>query len=265
MLKYLFKTHIKCLTNSAAYAYVDNLSCKDAIKKHQKNKSKWFLKIDLSDFFPNCTEEFVYNQLLNLYPFYYFTNTNKEELREVIKICCLHGSLPQGSPMSPLLTNLVMVSYDYTIKQYLKQYTDKHFCYTRYADDILITSPINFDYKTLIEDLRNILTPFKIKDKKTRYGSIAGSNWNLGLMLNKDNQITVGYEKKKIFNAMLNNFLRDFKNNIKWPRQDVYILQGQLGYLKHIEPEYYEHIINKYEDKYEINYKRALSISLKID
>jgi hypothetical protein len=65
-----------------------------------------------------------------------------------------------------------------------------------------------------------------IKAKKTRYGSIAGSNWNLGLMLNKDNNITVGYEKKKTLNAMLNNFLRDFKNNLRWPRDNVYALQG---------------------------------------
>lgn len=261
----IFKTHIRCLPHNAAYAYVENTDYKDALIKHQQNNSKWFLKIDLSDFFPSCTEEFIFNQLKELYPFYYFDDEALQDLKKVIKICCLHGSLPQGSPMSPLLTNLAMVSYDYNLKQYLKRGTGEHFCYTRYADDILISSKSNFNFQELIEYLKIILTPFQIKDKKTRYGNIAGSNWNLGLMLNKDNNITLGYEKKKTLNAMLNNFLRDFKTNIKWPRQDVYILQGQLGQLKHIEPDYYDHIIRKYENKYQIDYKRAISISLKIN
>ena len=261
----IFKTHIRCLPHNAAYAYVENTSRKDAIEKHQKNGSNWFLKIDLTDFFPNCTEDFIYNQLTQLYPFYYFDERALEDLKQVIKICCLHGSLPQGSPMSPLLTNLVMVSYDYNLKQFLKNIAENNYCYTRYADDILISNKSDFNFQELITYLKQILSPFQIKDEKTRYGSKAGSNWNLGLMLNKDNSITLGHEKKKTLNAMLNNFLRDFKTNIKWPRQDVYILQGQLGQLKHIEPDYYNHIIRKYENKYQIDYKKAISISLKIN
>lgn len=260
----IFK-QIKCLPHSAAYAYIDNVSCKDALEKHQKNKSKWFLKIDLTDFFTNCTEEFVYQQITQLYPFYYFNEESLEKLKQVIKICCLHGSLPQGSPISPLLTNLVMVPYDYKLKKFLKKETGNHYCYTRYADDILISSKASFNFQTLIKHIKTILNPFQIKDKKTRYGSLAGSNWNLGLMLNKDNEITLGHKKKKILNAMLNNFLRDFRNNIKWSQQNVYTLQGQLSYLSHIEPDYYTHIINKYENKYKLKYKKAISISLKIN
>lgn len=263
-VKDIFKTKIKCLPHSAAYAYVDQTSRLDAIEKHQKNKSKWFLKIDLSNFFPNCTTNLVYTQLLKLYPFYYFSDKHKEILRKVIEKCSLHGSLPQGSPISPLLTNLLMVPYDAELKEYLKEKTLDHYVYTRFADDILISSKADFDYKELIKTLNKILKPFQIKEEKTRYGSSAGSNWNLGLMLNKDNKITLGSTKKKTLNAMLNNFLKDFKNDVKWPKEDVYILQGKLGELQNIEPEYYNYIIHKYQKKYNLNFKQAVSVSLKL-
>ena len=67
--------------------------------------------------------------------------------------------------------------------------TGNHYVYTRYADDILISSKSNFNWQELVNTLKGVLQPqFTIKDEKTRYGSTAGRNWNLGLMVNKDNQ-----------------------------------------------------------------------------
>lgn len=262
-VKDIFEEKIKCLAHNSAYAYTKNRSTIDALNVHKENKSNWYLKLDLKDFFPSCTPDLIYSQLKQLYPFYYLDVCPSEALREIIKICCLdNAGLPQGTPMSPILTNLIMVPYDYEINNYLKRGTGNHYAYTRYADDILISSKSDFDWKTLQTHLSGILRPFNIKDSKTRYGSKAGRNWNLGLMLNKDNKITLGHIKKKQLNAMLNNFLNDFSNNIEWPREDVYELQGQLGYLKHIEPNYFEHILNKYQDKYNTNYKVAIKTIL---
>lgn len=257
-VKDIFEQKLKCLAHNAAYAYTKQRSVMDALKIHQTNKSNWYLKVDLTDFFPSCTETFIYKQLKQLYPFYYFKAPYNDLLKKIIKICCLHGGLPQGTPISPLLTNLVMVPYDYKISNALKRGIGEHWVYTRYADDILISSKSDFDWKKMENILAENLTPFQIKHEKTRYGSRAGSNWNLGLMLNKDNNITLGSNKKKLINAMLNNFIRDFKNNIFWSREDVYQLQGHLSYLKQIEPNYYNYIVQKYEAKYNIRDYRNL-------
>jgi hypothetical protein len=157
-----------------------------------------------------------------------------------------------------------MVPFDYQISNKLKRGTQgDHFVYTRYADDMLISCKSDFDYEQIINHIKNIIQPhFRIKTQKTRYGSRAGNNWNLGLMLNKDNNVTLGYRKKKLLNAMLNNFLRDYSQNSHWTREEVYELQGQLSYLKHIEPDYYEYILQKYETKYRVRYANALQILL---
>lgn len=265
-VKDIFEQKIKCLAHNAAYAYTKFRSTYDALELHQKNQSNWYLKLDLQDFFPSCTPEFIYSQLMQLYPFAHIvTPCVLEQLKEIIKMCCLNGGLPQGTPMSPLLTNLIMVPFDYHIHKLLSRGTGEHYVYTRYADDILISSKNNFDWRTLQTQLAGILRPFTIKESKTRYGSRAGSNWNLGLMLNKDNNITLGSVKKKQLNAMLNNFLKDFVTHTTWTKEDTYTLQGQLSYLKHIEPDYYNYILQKYEAKYNTTYALALKNVLNPD
>ena len=258
-VKDIFINNLKCLSHNSAYAYTKQRSILHAVQKHQQNNSKWFLKIDLKDFFPNCTPTLIYHQLMQLYPFYYIDHRARTALKNIIKTCCLNGGLPQGTPTSPILTNLIMLPYDYIINNYLKRGTGEHYVYTRYADDILISCKNKFDWQKLQNELARMLNPFIIKTEKTRFGSRAGRNWNLGLMLNKDNNITLGHQKNKQINAMLNNFLKDYATNVRWTTDDVYTLQGHLGYLKHISPDYYDHILQKYQQKYNVLLSEAIS------
>ena len=264
LTKNIFENQIKILAHPAAYAYTKQRSILDAIKVHQNNHSKWFLKIDLKDFFPNCTPTQVFTSLMLLYPFYHIDAAHAELLRKITRVCSLNNGLPQGSPISPLFSNLVMVPFDYHIERYLIRGTGEHYAYTRYADDILISCKTTFDWKDIQTKIQTILGPcFEINQNKTRYGSITGSNWNLGLMLNKDNNITIGFKKKKLLNAMLNNFLTDYNKQQPWPIQDTQILQGQLSYLQQIEPEYYNYLIKKYNTKHQVTINEVFRTILK--
>lgn len=256
-IKTLFEDIIKCLPHDSAFAYIKNRDTKQELQRHTDNGSKWFLKIDLKDFFPSCNSVLVLSKLSNLYPFYYLSLDTMTKLGHLIDLCMLDGGLPQGTPTSPLLTNLVMVAYDYKITEFLKK-CGAGYVYTRYADDILISNKGNFDWQKILKDLAKHLEPFTIKKEKTRYGNSNGRNWNLGLMVNKDNNITLGYRKKQLLNAMLHNFLRDASKNQLWSRDDTYHLQGQLSYLKHIEPGYYDYILQKYESKYNVTLARVI-------
>ena len=244
-----------------AYAYCKGRSIKDALIVHQNNESKWFLKLDLKDFFPSCSGDFIKAQLRHLYPFLplYEDAACAAVLDEIIELSLLHNGLPQGTPLSPMWTNLIMLPIDHRLTKVLWNIDGKHFEYTRYADDILISCKYDFDWRVITEVVRAALgvyeAPFTIKDSKTRYGSSAGRNWNLGLMLNKDNNITLGHKQKMRLRAGINNFLRDFTSGNFWDIMDVYRLQGNLSHLHSIEPEYCDYIIQELNSKYNTNFK----------
>ena len=60
-LKTLLETEMFSLYHTTAFAYVRGRSTIDALKRHQRNESKWFLKLDFSDFFGSTTLDFVMN------------------------------------------------------------------------------------------------------------------------------------------------------------------------------------------------------------
>ncbi len=250
------ETALNIHPHDAAHAYVKNRSVLTALQVHQRNQSNWFLKLDLKDFFPSHTPEYVAKQLHQLYL------SPALPIPELLELSVFNGGLPQGTPLSPLLTNLCMTPIDYAITKNLSS----AYRYTRYADDLLISSRASFSPSNITDMIKQILQaeacPFTINEAKTRYGSAAGRNWNLGLMYNKDNNITLGHQKKQRLRAMINNFLRDFTNGILWTTIDVQHLQGTLAYFKHIEPEYALYVFNEYSTKYNCELKHAIKTCL---
>ena len=258
----------KLLPHDSAFAYVKRRSVIDAVKEHQKNNSRWFLKIDLKDFFGSCNPTFIKEQLLKLYPFAIRGPGTNEFIDALVKLSCLNNKLPQGTPISPWLTNLVMVEYDYKITKMLNNlpehgFKKQKYVYTRYADDILISAKEKFDYQTIIEFIKEILkdTPLTIKEEKTRFGSASGRNWNLGIMYNKDNELTIGHKKKRQIKDNIYYFIK-FKDN--FVLEQCQWLQGNISWLRSVEPEYTEGLLKYYKDKFDFDVWETLLKQIKI-
>ena len=252
-IKSILEWHLKVLPHSAAHAYVKNNSTLTALKNHQNNNSKWFLKLDLKDFFPSHNKEYVIKMLKEIYPFGTMFESEFKKIEHMLDYAFLNDQLPQGTPLSPMLTNLCMVPIDFMITERLKNFKKKSFIYTRYADDLLISCKYKFNPKDVITAINKIFkhyqTPFRINKEKTRFGSSSGRNWNLGIMLNKDNNITIGHKKKQQFRAMLYDFINNYN---QWPIEKVQKTLGLIAYYKMIEPDYINYQINKYSKKYNI-------------
>lgn len=261
-LKIIFEDFMFATYHTSAFAYVKGRSTIDALKRHQGNKSKWFLKLDFHDFFGSTTKEFLQQQLKMIFPFNVLYEKSWEKpLETALSLCFLNGGLPQGTPISPMLTNLMMIPIDHALSKHLREHSP-HLVYTRYADDLLISGDLKFDYKQVCDEIKGVLdkfnAPFSLNDKKTRFGSSAGSNWNLGLMLNKDNNITVGNKIKKRFKVKLYCFLNDFKNGTPWELEDVQEFAGVLSYYKMVEKEYFNKVIKTYNEKFNIDTELVL-------
>lgn len=242
---------LQVLPHKAAHAYVEKRSTITAMQMHQKNNSKWYLQIDLKDFFNSITGGWLKNMLLEVFPFRYIP---EETLNDLIKVSLLNGTLPQGSHLSPTLTNMAMVPIDYALTEKLHNYKKHHFVYTRYADDITISCKEKFDPKDIVKVIKDVFktwnVPFKINNDKTRFGNTAGRNYHLGLIVNKDNKISVGHEKNQKFRAMLYNFCTV---GDEWDISSIQKMLGLISYYKSIEPEYVTKTITKYNTKFNID------------
>jgi len=242
--------------DEAAYAYVKNRTVKDVHLAHKKTDHEWFLHLDLTDFFGRCTTRHI-REALKRIPL--FDHLDVDTLDRFIHFITLDDKLPQGTPLSPFITNLLMIEFDYNARKEIRKHNG---LYTRYADDMVISTTsrnATGHMKRIIQE--NLTsTPHSIKEEKTRVSSIYGKNWNLGLMYNKDKNITVGYKNKEKMRAAINDFCT---NQQAWTSQQAMELLGKLQYYISIEPEYFNSILQKYSTKHSTNVRQAIIEKIK--
>lgn len=249
------------LYHTSAYAYIPGRCVQDVAKKHVRAKSQWYLKTDLSGFFPSTTLDFVMKMLSMVFPLSEVIKdtTGEQELRKALSLGFLNGSLPQGSPLSPTLTNMIFIPIDFKLAN---EFAKRKLVYTRYADDTHISAQERFPYKDIIkvmtETFKEFDAPYVIKPEKTHFGSFKGQNWMLGMMLNGNYDITVGYRAKKYFKAALCSFILDTKNKKYWELGDVQHLQGQLNWYQQVEHDYFANIVKKANEKWGVDVREMM-------
>ncbi|MEH7078032.1 reverse transcriptase domain-containing protein, partial [Bacillus velezensis] len=123
-----------------AHAFTKEKSIITNAKIH-KNK-RFVLNIDLENFF----ESFHFGRVQG----YFEKNKNylfpKNIATVLAQLTCYNGSLPQGAPSSPIITNLICNILDMKILKIAKKYK---LDYTRYADDLTFsTNNKSFDEKS---------------------------------------------------------------------------------------------------------------------
>lgn len=256
--------------HASAYAYIEKRTTVDAAKKHQSNESHWYAKFDFTNFFGNTTPDFVFRMLKQIYPFsWVYEQGDGKVVEDAMSICFLRGGLPQGSPLSPMLTNIIMIPIDHFLCNTLHNYQRKSFIYTRYADDMQISCKFEFNVRDIerliVSTLKKFDAPFPLNKEKTHYGSRAGRNAMLGVHINAANQITVGHENKRFMKAMLTNYITDKKSKTRrWDLQEIQQLQGKLNYFRQIEKEYFDSVLERLGQKFNIDIEKSIKEDIKM-
>jgi RNA-directed DNA polymerase len=113
-----------------AHGFVQSRSPVSNARWHQ-NKN-WLLKVDIEDFFPTINFGRVRGMFM-AYPFDY----PAEVATLLAQLCCHRNQLPQGAPTSPIVSNFICRGLDSQLGRLAR---DQHCHYTRYADDISIST-----------------------------------------------------------------------------------------------------------------------------
>ncbi len=126
-------------------------------KPHQGNK--YVLTTDLQDFYPSITSQMVYDTFLKLGYSNHFAGY-------LCKLTTWKHSLPQGTPTSTHISNVVFLQTDYKLINFCNLH---NITYTRYIDDL--TFSCQQDFQHLIQEILNLVinSGFKISYRKTKY------------------------------------------------------------------------------------------------
>lgn len=150
-------------------------------------QSKRLLKLDIKDFFPSITfpmvREHAFSGLL-LPPAVGTLLTS---------LCCLREALPQGSPASPYISNLVMGPFD----DYMGGWCEEQgIRYSRYCDDMTFSG--DFDCEMVLYKARGFLSAmgFALNEKKTCIAAAGQRQTVTGVVVNEKPQVSRAYRKK---------------------------------------------------------------------
>jgi retron-type reverse transcriptase len=242
--------------HEAATGFVLEKSIVDNAKKHEGKH--YVLNMDLKDFFHSFDRKWV-KYGFSYEPFNLSGSKEKEELAFLLASLCTHPFeidgkektvLPQGSPTSPTLTNILCKKLDRRLTGLANRFGAT---YTRYADDITFSSQHNIyadeefnkELKRIIEeDQKLVINPKKTRLQKTEYrqevtGLIVNDKVNVHKRYVKQIRMWLYYWEKYGYEKATQIFKRDYildKGHVKKMNSHlVNVLDGKLEFLKMVK------------------------------
>jgi len=231
---------LQILPHNAAHAFTPNRDCYTNAMTHIKNKC--FITLDIQDFFPSIDKQILTTALLQNAEIASLNLKIHNFIINIVKLALYKGSLPQGSPLSPFFSNLVMLIFDYRIQEAMQSGILPKFTYTRYADDMCFSASAFPHIQSTLETIEKILNDCfqgRIKFKKSKTKILKNTNrcYITGIKLNKDYQATYGHENKKKLKLDLYNLFQAKINNTLTTEETMETL-GRFAYMSRIEPDY---------------------------
>lgn len=238
----------KLPVHHAATGFQQNKSIKTNALMHRRKR--YFLKLDFKNFFPSIKFDDIHTLIMEWHS-HTKSLLNCDDLCDLIMRSCFYpgDSLPIGYPTSPIISNVVMYTFDSRITAYLLKDRDLFgdVVYTRYADDMIFSTNVKGACNGIKEMTENIVASLEsphltINSSKTRLvSSSGGSAVVTGLRICHDGHITVHRDYKNKLRLLLYLFEKG-----KLDKDDIQSLKGHLVYIKHVDPRLYTKLQSKY-------------------
>lgn len=246
----------KITVSDCAHGFLKGKSVVSSAREHGGSPDL-VINMDLEDFFPTVTFERVRGMFKNFGYSGYISSllamicTYCERMPIEVKgekryVKTSPRILPQGSPASPMITNILCVKLD----KRLSGLADRHnFSYSRYADDMSFSLKVeaNRDEKINLGSFCGLVSQivsdegFKINKGKTRFLKANNRQCITGIVVNNE-QLGVPKKWVKILRAAIHNGKKEKANgNLKL--DTIRKISGMAAWLKSVNAERYEKII----------------------
>jgi RNA-directed DNA polymerase len=270
-LKYIqgwIKTNIleKTALHNAANGFRTEHSIKSNASPH--NEKALILNLDLYKFFDSISEQRVYGvfKWLGYHPnlavdlakllcvsasYHYWKEVETEAKFSKKYFEKRRPILPQGSPASPIISNIVAYSLD---RRLYALCTRRNIEYTRYADDLTFSGtkenfpPLNILKQIIHEE------GFVLNDKKIKYSTPNMRQLVTGLVVNKGVRVPSKF-KKEILKELHYCRVRGVKGHLDWVEKHTdektksnykdYLL-GKIFFVYSIEKQVGEKMLNQF-------------------
>ncbi len=254
----------KIEVNKCAHGFIKAKSVVSGAIAHKNNsKIELLINMDLEDFFPTITFERVLGMFKSFgYSGYvssllamictYCERMKMEIKGEELYVKTTDRILPQGSPASPMVTNIICRNLDNRLQGLATKY---NFTYSRYADDIsfsfnkdnpILSNENNINIGKILGIISKIIQEegFNINYKKTKFLRQNNRQAITGIVVNNDE---IGVPKKwiKNFRATIYNAKKLKEKGEKIPVKTINEIKGMSSWASYVNKNKYSKIINE--------------------
>jgi RNA-directed DNA polymerase len=200
------------------YGFVPGKSARDGAMQHCG--ARWVISSDIENFFQTTSAAIVEKSLFSL-------GYDEYASRLITGLCTLNGNLAQGSPASPVISNLVFRELD----QKLIAWSDiQGIRYTRYADDLVFSGKEAIP-PSLLDEVKSLVESngWKLSEKKTLVAEAPKRRKVYGLLVDgEEPRLTKGYRRRV-------RAIRHLIESGRMPPEDLDRGKGHLSYAKSVD------------------------------
>ncbi len=190
------EVYFKVPRSKLAYGYVKGVKPIDAVAVHTNKKI--VCKIDIHDFFGTTNTSKIKRSMMK------HMGYSQDVAYVLAVLATLNGKMPQGSPTSPAISNLVMIDFDKELQKELPEWS-----ISRYVDDVIMSTNELTDPFEAIDKVRKLLKKhgYKVNEKKTKVMFSSQRQSIFGLVINK--KLNFSQQKYKLLRAKVHNFAKN--------------------------------------------------------
>ncbi|MBL4862058.1 MAG: retron St85 family RNA-directed DNA polymerase [Crocinitomicaceae bacterium] len=231
----------KLTTSDSSKGFEKGTNIKDNVRPHVG--ARVIMSLDLESFFPSISSNKVFG-------IFYSLGYNTEASWLFTNICTYKNKLPQGSPSSPKLSNLICWKLDFRIEGYTNK---RDIVFSRYADDLTFSSK---SIKKIIKAknmVKHIIEDegFVINEDKTRIMGPSRQKKVTGLIVS-GHKVGIGRKKYREMRVKIINLFTHESD-------DFSHVMGWMSYINSVDKSVYKRLI-LYIEKLSIQFSNSIAV-----